>query len=90
VLCDPTASLHPDLAVPGSTSRAATNRLAVAVGCFANWARNRTIHWVIIGLHFLIGGAVFLLSEAGIFAFDPRFIWPALAILNGVAFLLEK
>jgi hypothetical protein len=47
------------------------------------------MHWAIIRQLFLIGGMVFLLSEVGIFAIDPRFIWPALAILTGVAFLLE-
>ena len=41
----------------------ATTLFAMAVGCVANWLRNRTLHCVITGPLFLIAALVFLLSD---------------------------
>jgi len=34
----------------------------MAIGCLANWLRNRSFHCAITGPLFLIGGVMFLLS----------------------------
>ncbi len=74
---------------PLHSSSAATICLAVAIGCFGNWLRNRTLHCAITGPLFLVAGAVFLLSAVGIFAINPGFVWPVVAILTGIAFVVE-
>jgi hypothetical protein len=74
---------------PLHSSSAATICLAVAIGCFVNWLRNRTLHCAITGPLFLVAGVVFLLSALGAFAIHPGIIWPILGILTGIAFLLE-
>lgn len=68
---------------------AATICLAIAIGCIANWLRNRTLHCAITAPLFLIAGAVFLVSDTRILPIHPRFVWPILAILTGCAFFLE-
>jgi undecaprenyl pyrophosphate phosphatase UppP len=68
---------------------AATICLAMAVGCAANWARNRTLHCAITAPVFLVAGTVFLLSEVGALAIDQRWVWLIVAIATGLAFLLE-
>src|SRR5216684_5658517 len=45
---------------PLRASSAATCLLAMAVGCLANWVRNRTYHCAVTGPIFLIAGVVFL------------------------------
>ena len=74
---------------PLHASSAATICLAVATGCAANWFRNRTLHCGLTGPLFLIAGAAFLASEMGAFAIDARLVWPIVAILTGLAFLVE-
>jgi hypothetical protein len=61
----------------------------MALGCLANWVRNRSFHCAITGPLFLIGGIMFLLSGARIVHLDTRWIWPVLLAGIGVAFVLE-
>jgi hypothetical protein len=46
---------------PFRASSAATVLLAAAVGCVANWFRNRTLHCGITAPLFLVGGVAFRL-----------------------------
>ena len=68
---------------------AATCLLAMAIGCFANWIRNRTYHCAVTGPIFLIAGVVFVFSGAGIVHVNALWVWPFVLIGVGVAFLLE-
>ena len=62
---------------------------AMAIGCFANWLRNRTFHCGITGPIFLIAGALSLASDVHLVRVNESLLW--LCILTGVAiaFLLE-
>jgi hypothetical protein len=62
---------------------------AMAIGCLANWLRNRSFHCAITGPLFLIGGVVFLLSGAGMIDVNTSWVWPFVLIGVGIAFLLE-
>jgi hypothetical protein len=62
---------------------------AMAVGCFANWARNRSFHCAITGPLFLIGGIVFLLSGERFLHVNTNWVWTFVLIGTGIAFLLE-
>jgi len=62
----------------------------MAIGCLANWRKNRTFHCVITGPLFLIAGVVFLLSGTPIIRVKPRWVWPVILIGVGIAFLLER
>jgi hypothetical protein len=72
-----------------ASSAAATICFAVAIGCLANWFRNRTLHCAITGPLFLIAGIMFLFAEIGTLAINARFVWPIVAIVTGIAFLME-
>jgi hypothetical protein len=61
----------------------------MAIGCLANWLRNRSFHCTITGPLFLIGGIAFLLSGVRVIQVDIRWVWPVLLIGVGIAFLLE-
>lgn len=74
---------------PLRASSVATCLLAMAIGCFANWLRNRTYHCAATGPLFLIAGVVFLLSDAGIIHVKAVSVWPVVLIGVGIAFLLE-
>lgn len=63
--------------------------LAMAVGCFANWIRNRSLHCIFTGPLFLIGGVVFLLSDGFMIHVNTAWVWPLVVIGTGMAFLLE-
>jgi hypothetical protein len=64
--------------------------LAMGIGCFANWLRNRSYHCVITGPLFLLAGIVFLLSGMRIIPVDEtRWVWPAVLIGTSAALLLE-
>jgi hypothetical protein len=62
---------------------------AMAVGCLANWLRNRTFHCAITVPIFLIGGVLFLLSAVGMIHVNTRWVWPFVLIGVGIAFVLE-
>ena len=68
---------------------AATILFAMAIGCVANWLRNRTLHCAITGPLFLIAAVVFLLSDARMAHVNSLVVWPAILIGVGIAFLLE-
>jgi len=63
---------------------------AMAIGCIANWFKNRSLHCTITGPLFLIGGVMFLLLGAHMIPRrDTLWAWPVLLIGIGIAFLLE-
>jgi hypothetical protein len=62
---------------------------AMAIGCFANWIRNRSFHCIITGPLFLIAGIVFLLAGERMIHVNNVWIWPFILIGIGVAFVLE-
>lgn len=68
---------------------AATILFAMAIGCGANWLRNRTLHCTITGPLFLIAAVVFLLSEVSMAHVNSLLVWPFVLIGVGIAFLLE-
>ena len=68
---------------------AATILLAAAIGCFANWIKNRTFHCSITAWIFLAAAVVFLLGSVGLIHIEPRFVWPFVAIGTAIAFILE-
>jgi len=74
---------------PLRASAAATILFGMAIGCVANWFRNRSFHCGITGPLFFLAAVVFLLSELGITHVSDIFIWPFVAIGVGIAFLLE-
>jgi hypothetical protein len=74
---------------PLHASSAAACLFAMAIGCLANWLRNRTFHCSITGPLFLIGGAVSLLSSLHMIQVNTFWVWPFTLIGVGIAFLLE-
>ncbi len=68
---------------------AATILSAMAIGCVANWLRNRTLHCAITGPLFLIAAVVFLLSDVSTAHVNGRLVWPFVLVGVGIAFLLE-
>jgi hypothetical protein len=75
---------------PLHASSAAACLFAMAIGCIANWFKNRSLHCTITGPLFLIGGVMFLLSAVrAIPRRDTLWVLPVLLIGIGVAFLLE-
>jgi hypothetical protein len=61
----------------------------MAIGCLANWNRNRSFHCSITGPLFLLGGVVFLLSDMRVVQVNIRWVWPVVLFGIGIAFLLE-
>src|ERR1700674_1483691 len=57
-------------------SSAVTILFAMAIGCVANWLRNRTLHCAITGPLFLIAAVVFLLSDVSMFHVNSILVWP--------------
>lgn len=68
---------------------AATILLAMAIGCVANWLRNRTLHCGITGPLFLIVGVMSLLSEMQVTHISSNLIWALTLVGTGIAFLFE-
>ena len=73
--------LHP-------SSRAAC-LFAMAIGCLANWLKNRSFHCAITGPLFLLAGVMFLFSEVRMARVNSLLVWPLVLIGTGIAFLLE-
>lgn len=67
----------------------ATCLFAMAIGCLANWLKNRTYHCVITAPLFLIGSAIFTLSGLHVLHVNTHWLWPLVVIGVGIAFLLE-
>jgi hypothetical protein len=74
---------------PLHAASAATILFAMAIGCVANWLRNRTLHCVITGPLFLLAAVVFLMSDVSLVHINKRLVWPFVVIGVGIAFLLE-
>jgi hypothetical protein len=74
---------------PLHASSATTILFAMAIGCVANWSKNRTLHCAITGPLFLIAGVVFLLSSVSMAHVSSLAVWPIVFIGVGIAFLLE-
>jgi hypothetical protein len=74
---------------PLHASSAPACLFAMAIGCLANFHRNRSFHCAITGPLFLIGGFVFLLAGAGMIHVNTRWVWRVLLLGAGIAFLLE-
>src|SRR5919108_3471794 len=74
---------------PLRANSAATILFAAAIGCFANWFRNRTFHCRITAWLFLAGGVIFLLTDSGVLRIEPRFVWPFIGVGTLLTFLLE-
>lgn len=68
---------------------AATILFAMAIGCAANWLRNRTLHCAITGPLFLLAAALFLVSDVSLIHVKNLLVWPFVAIGVGIAFLVE-
>jgi hypothetical protein len=74
---------------PLRASAEASCLLAMAIGCLANWNKNRSLHCTITGPLFLLGGVMFLLSDMGMMCVNIRWVWPFILIGISIAFLLE-
>ena len=74
---------------PLHASSATTFLLAMAIGCLANWLRNRSFHCAITGPLFLLAGVVFLLSDVRMVRVNTLWVWPLVLIGTGLAFLFE-
>ena len=74
---------------PLHASSAATILFAMAIGCVANWFRNRTFHCGITGPLFFLAAVVFLLAELGTTHVNVVLIWPFVFVGVAIAFLLE-
>ena len=68
---------------------ATTILLAMAIGCLANWRRNRTLHCVITGPLFLLAAVVFLMSDERLVHVNNLVVWPFVLIGVCIAFLVE-
>jgi hypothetical protein len=68
---------------------AAACLFAMAIGCLANWLKNRSFHCAITGPLFLIAGAAFLLAGVGVIHFNNVPVWRFVLVGIGIAFLLE-
>jgi hypothetical protein len=66
-----------------------TTLFAMAIGCFANWRRNRTLHCAITGPLFLIAALVFLLLDVTRTHLNRFLVWTFVVVGVGIAFLLE-
>jgi hypothetical protein len=74
---------------PLHESPEATCLFAMAIGCLANWRRNRSLHCIVTGPLFLIGGVVFLLSGVYMIHVNTGWVWSFVVVGVGIAFLLE-
>ena len=74
---------------PFHATSATTILLGAAIGCFANWLKNRTFHCGITAWLFLAGAVVFLLTDLGVIQIEPRLVWPVVGVGTLLAFILE-
>ncbi len=74
---------------PLHASPTAACLLAMAIGCFANWTRNRSFHCIITSPVFLIAGVAFLLAGARVIHLNTVLVWQFVLIGIALAFLLE-
>jgi hypothetical protein len=62
---------------------------ALALACFVNFGRNRTLHCGLTGPLFALAAIVAFLVEAEIWAVDQTILWAAVLLGVAVAFLVE-
>ena len=74
---------------PVHASSGVTCLFAMAIGCLANWLRNRSFHCAITGPLFLLAGVVLLLSDLRMVRVTTAWVWPLVLIGTSIAFLLE-
>jgi hypothetical protein len=74
---------------PFHAPSAAACLFAMAVGCVANWLKNRTYHCMITGPLFLLAGVAFLLVSVRGIHINTQLVWRFVLIAIGIAFLLE-
>lgn len=74
---------------PLHTFPAAACLFAMAIGCLANWLRNRAFHCAITGPVFLVAGVVLIVSGLGIVHVNASWVWLFVLGGSGIAFLLE-
>ena len=74
---------------PLHATSAVTILFAAAIGCFANWIKNRTFHCSISAWIFLAGALVFLLTDTGVIQIEPRYVWSFVAVATVFSFILE-
>jgi len=74
---------------PFRVSASAACLIAMAIGCAANWFRNRSFHCSITGPVFLIAGLMFLLADTRVIHGSVLLVWPFVLIATGFAFQLE-
>ena len=74
---------------PLHASSEATCLFAMAIGCLANWRKNRTFHCAITGPLFLIAGTLFLPSAMRMIHVSTHWVWTFVLIAVGIALLLE-
>jgi|HubBroStandDraft_2_1064218.scaffolds.fasta_scaffold579995_1 hypothetical protein len=75
--------------LPFHAPSAAACLFAMAIGCFANWRKNRSFHCAITGPLFLIAGVAFLLVRGRVMHINTVLVWRLVLIGIGIAFLLE-
>lgn len=63
--------------------------VSLAAACFVNFGRNRTLHCGLTGPLFVVGAAVALLMEAGLWNVDPSVLWGVVLLGVCLAFLIE-
>jgi len=74
---------------PLHASSAVTILLAAAVGCFANWFKNRTLHCGMTGPLFLVGAVLLLPTNMHLLHIEPSLVWPIIVICTGISFVVE-
>jgi hypothetical protein len=68
---------------------AAACLFAMAIGCLANWTKNRSFHCAITGPLFLLAGVSFLLPGVRVSHVNAHLVWRFVLVGIGIAFLLE-
>jgi len=61
----------------------------MAIGCIANWLKNRSFHCALTGPLFLTAGVAFLLASVGAVRVNKALIWRFVIVGIAIAFLLE-
>lgn len=62
---------------------------AMAIGCVANWLRNRTFHCLLTAPIFVVAAILFLMSGLRMIRTNDRVVWPFVIVGVCLAFLLE-
>lgn len=63
--------------------------IALAVACFLNFWRNRTLHCGITGPMFLLGAVAAALIEVGAWRFEMAVVWALVLVGAGIALVIE-